>query len=130
MRLLSKDVPSNFWKRRSQPTVNADIQHKTLIKLFVLINEFSTFPTLFGTLYTREDSERIQQWLVARQAGKPARKDWAYAIAEQGGNSPYKFGKWTNYVYKGAGSTAGDTLERADRLKAYRHPTALCDRLV
>ncbi len=57
--------------------------------------------TFLKQTYTREDSERIQQWLVARQAGKPARRDWAYAIAEQGGNSPFKFGKWTNYVYKG-----------------------------
>ncbi|MEO0520187.1 MAG: hypothetical protein AAF171_23125 [Cyanobacteria bacterium P01_A01_bin.116] len=57
--------------------------------------------TFLKQTYTREDNERIQQWLVARQAGKPARKDWAYAISEQGGNSPYKFGKWTNYVYKG-----------------------------
>lgn len=57
--------------------------------------------TFLKQTYTREDSERIQQWLVARQAGKPTRKDWAYAIAEQGGNSPYKFGKWTNYVYRG-----------------------------
>jgi hypothetical protein len=51
--------------------------------------------------YTYEDSQVIQQWLVAREAGKPARKDWAFAIAEQGGSSPFKFGKWTNYVYKG-----------------------------
>ncbi|MEO0770041.1 MAG: hypothetical protein AAFY72_11525 [Cyanobacteria bacterium J06649_4] len=57
--------------------------------------------TFLKETYTREDSERIQQWLVARQAGKPARKDWAYAISEQGGNSPYKYGKWTNYVYRG-----------------------------
>lgn len=57
--------------------------------------------TFLKQTYTREDSEHIQQWLVARQAGKPARKDWAYAIAEQGGNSPFKYGKWTNYVYRG-----------------------------
>ena len=57
--------------------------------------------TFLKETYTREDSERIQQWLVARQAGKPARKDWAYAISEQGGNSPYKYGRWTNYVYRG-----------------------------
>ncbi|MEM1256030.1 MAG: hypothetical protein AAGI69_26630 [Cyanobacteria bacterium P01_H01_bin.21] len=57
--------------------------------------------TFLKQTYTREDSERIQQWLVARQAGKPARKDWTYAVAEQGGNSPFKFGKWTNYVYRG-----------------------------
>lgn len=57
--------------------------------------------TFLKQTYTREDSERIQQWLVARQAGKPARKDWAYAISEQGGNSPFTFGKWTNYVYRG-----------------------------
>lgn len=57
--------------------------------------------TFLKETYTRGDSERIQQWLVARQAGKPTRKDWAYAISEQGGNSPFKYGKWTNYVYKG-----------------------------
>lgn len=57
--------------------------------------------TFLKQTYTREDSERIQQWLVARQAGKPARKDWAYAIAEQGGASPFKYGQWTNYVYRG-----------------------------
>ena len=51
--------------------------------------------------YTYEDSQIIQQWLIAREAGKPARKDWAWAISEQGGNNPYKYGKWTNYVYKG-----------------------------
>jgi hypothetical protein len=57
--------------------------------------------TFIKQTYTREDSERIQQWLVSRQAGKPARKDWAYAISEQGDNSPFKFGKWTNYIYRG-----------------------------
>lgn len=57
--------------------------------------------TFLKQTYTREDNERIQQWLVARQAGKPARKDWAYAISEQGGSNPYKYGKWTNYVYRG-----------------------------
>ncbi|NJM98455.1 MAG: hypothetical protein HC800_15975 [Phormidesmis sp. RL_2_1] len=57
--------------------------------------------TILKRAYTYEDSQIIQQWLVAREAGKPARKDWAYAIAEQGGPNPYKFGKWTNYVYKG-----------------------------
>jgi hypothetical protein len=57
--------------------------------------------TFIKRTYTYEDSQIIQQWLVAREAGKPARKDWAFAIAEQGGSSPFKFGKWTNYVYKG-----------------------------
>ena len=57
--------------------------------------------TFLKETYTREDNERIQQWLVARQSGKPARKDWAYAIAEQGGASPFKYGQWTNYVYRG-----------------------------
>lgn len=57
--------------------------------------------TVLKRTYTYEDSQRIQQWLVSREAGKPARKDWAWAISEQGGNSPFKYGKWTNYVYKG-----------------------------
>ncbi|NJM98034.1 MAG: hypothetical protein HC800_13565 [Phormidesmis sp. RL_2_1] len=57
--------------------------------------------TVLKRTYTYEDSQRIQQWLVSREAGKPARKDWAWAISEQGGSSPFKYGKWTNYVYKG-----------------------------
>lgn len=57
--------------------------------------------TVLKRTYTYEDSQRIQQWLVSREAGKPARKDWAWTISEQGGNSPFKYGKWTNYVYKG-----------------------------
>ena len=57
--------------------------------------------TIIKRAYTYEDSQIIQQWLVSREAGKPARKDWAWTVSEQGGNSPYKFGKWTNYVYKG-----------------------------
>lgn len=57
--------------------------------------------TLLKRTYTYEDSQTIQQWLVAREAGKPARKDWAWAVSEQGGNSPFKYGKWTNYVYRG-----------------------------
>ncbi|NJM97785.1 MAG: hypothetical protein HC800_12075 [Phormidesmis sp. RL_2_1] len=57
--------------------------------------------TVLKRTYTYEDSQRIQQWLVSREAGKPARKDWAWAISEQGGNSPFKYGKWTNYVYQG-----------------------------
>ncbi|MEO1352327.1 MAG: hypothetical protein AAFW84_26610 [Cyanobacteria bacterium J06635_15] len=57
--------------------------------------------TFLKQTYTREDSEIIQRWLVSRQAGKPYRKDWAYAISDKGGGSPYKYGKWTNYVYRG-----------------------------
>lgn len=57
--------------------------------------------TFLKQTYTREDSEVIQRWLVARESGKPARADWAYTVAEQGGGSPYKYGRWTNYVYRG-----------------------------
>lgn len=57
--------------------------------------------TVIKRAYTYEDSQVIQQWLVAREAGKPARQDWAWAVSEQGPNSPFKFGKWTNYVYRG-----------------------------
>lgn len=57
--------------------------------------------TFLKQTYTREDNEVIQRWLVSREAGKPARADWAYTVAEQGGNSPYKYGQWTNYVYRG-----------------------------
>ena len=65
--------------------------------------------TFLKQTYTREDNETIQRWLVSREAGKPARVDWAYTIAEQGGGSPYKYGKWTNYVYKGLfGMDAGE----------------------
>ena len=73
---------------------------------------YSEAYTFLKQTYTREDSERIQQWLVARQAGKPARKDWAYAISGQGGNSPYKFGKWTNYIYRGLFGMDAATMKK------------------
>lgn len=57
--------------------------------------------TFLKQTYTREDNETIQRWLVSREAGKPARQDWSWTIAEQGDGSPYKYGKWTNYVYNG-----------------------------
>ena len=34
--------------------------------------------------YIREDNQVVQRWLVAREAGKPARQDWSYTVAEQG----------------------------------------------
>ena len=57
--------------------------------------------TFLKQTYTREDNQVVQRWLVAREAGKPARQDWSYTVAEQGGGSPFKYGKWTNYVYNG-----------------------------
>ncbi|MBE9064485.1 hypothetical protein [cf. Phormidesmis sp. LEGE 11477] len=73
--------------------------------------------TVLKRTYTYEDSQRIQQWLVSREAGKPARKDWAWAISEQGGNNPFKYGKWTNYVYKGLFG-----MDAAEMKKAWEAP--------
>lgn len=57
--------------------------------------------TFLKQTYSREDNQLVQQWLVAREAGKPPRREWAYAIADQGGESPFKYGQWTNYIYRG-----------------------------
>lgn len=57
--------------------------------------------TFLKQTYTCEDSEIIQRWLVSREASEPYHKDWAYEIADKVGGSPYKHGKWTNYVYRG-----------------------------
>ncbi|MEO0374162.1 MAG: hypothetical protein AAF329_05930, partial [Cyanobacteria bacterium P01_A01_bin.17] len=68
--------------------------------------------TFLKQTYTREDNEIIQKWLVSREAGKPARSDWSYAIQDKGGTNPYKYGKWTNYIYRGLFSMDATEMKR------------------
>jgi hypothetical protein len=55
--------------------------------------------TLLKRAYTREDSQRVQTWIMSREAGKPARAEWGWEVQEKDPRGRY--GYWTNYVYRG-----------------------------
>ena len=55
--------------------------------------------TLLKRVYTREDDERVQHWLLSREAGKPYRADWSWEVKDKDPRGRY--GYWTNYVYRG-----------------------------
>ncbi|MEM9485008.1 MAG: hypothetical protein AAGA83_15120 [Cyanobacteria bacterium P01_F01_bin.116] len=55
--------------------------------------------TLLKRVYTREDDERVQHWLLSREAGKPYRTDWSWEVKDKDPRGRY--GYWTNYVYRG-----------------------------
>ena len=55
--------------------------------------------TLLKRVYSREDDERVQNWLMSREAGKPARVDWSFEVQDKDPRGRY--GYWTNYVYRG-----------------------------
>lgn len=55
--------------------------------------------TLLKRVYTREDDERVQHWIMSREAGKPYRVDWSWEVKDKDPRGRY--GYWTNYVYRG-----------------------------
>ena len=55
--------------------------------------------TMLKRVYTREDSQRVQTWIMSREAGKPARAEWGWEVQEK--DSRGRYGYWTNYVYRG-----------------------------
>lgn len=55
--------------------------------------------TMLKRVYTREDSQRVQNWLMSRESGKPARAEWSWEVQEK--DSQGRYGYWTNYVYRG-----------------------------
>ena len=55
--------------------------------------------TILKRAYTYEDDQRVQGWILSRESGKPARRDWSYAIQDKDPRGRY--GYWTNYVYRG-----------------------------
>ncbi|MBE9157009.1 hypothetical protein IQ265_09250 [Nodosilinea sp. LEGE 06152] len=55
--------------------------------------------TILKRVYTRDDSQRVQTWIMSREAGKPARAEWGWEVQEKDPRGRY--GYWTNYVYRG-----------------------------
>lgn len=55
--------------------------------------------TMLKQVYTEEDSQVLQHWLMSREAGKPYRSDWSWEVKDKDPRTRY--GYWTNYVYKG-----------------------------
>ncbi|WP_346293987.1 hypothetical protein [Sphaerothrix gracilis] len=55
--------------------------------------------TILKRAYTYEDDQRVQSWIMTREAGKPARMDWSWEVKDKDPRGRY--GYWTNYVYRG-----------------------------
>lgn len=55
--------------------------------------------TVLKRAYTYEDDQRVQGWIISRETGKPARREWSYEVQEKDPQGRYGF--WTNYVYRG-----------------------------
>lgn len=55
--------------------------------------------TILKRAYTYEDDQRVQSWIMSREAGKPARREWGWEVKDKDPRGRY--GYWTNYVYRG-----------------------------
>jgi hypothetical protein len=55
--------------------------------------------TVLKRAYTYEDDQRVQNWVMSRESGKPARAEWGWEVQEK--DSQGRYGHWTNYVYRG-----------------------------
>jgi hypothetical protein len=55
--------------------------------------------TVLKRAYTYEDDQRVQSWIMSREAGKPARADWSWEVKDKDPRGRY--GYWTNYTYQG-----------------------------
>jgi hypothetical protein len=55
--------------------------------------------TILKRVYTYEDDQRVQSWIMSREAGKPARADWSWEVKDKDPRGRY--GYWTNYTYRG-----------------------------
>jgi len=54
--------------------------------------------TLIKRVYSSEDSQAIQGWLLSRETGKPYRVEWGAEVAEK--DARKRFGILTNYIYE------------------------------
>jgi len=55
--------------------------------------------TILKRVYTYEDDQRVQGWIMSRESGKPARREWGFEVQDKDPRGRY--GYWTNYVYRG-----------------------------
>ena len=54
--------------------------------------------TLIKRVYSSDDSQAIQGWLLSRETGKPYRAEWGAEVAEK--DARKRFGILTNYIYE------------------------------
>ena len=55
--------------------------------------------TILKRAFTYEDDQRVQNWIMSRESGKPARREWGFEVQDKDPRGRY--GYWTNYVYRG-----------------------------
>jgi hypothetical protein len=92
---LAKDWAQNPGKLR-KPARDGLIE---FLAWFAAEGIYAQAYTILKRVYTREDDERVQQWLLSREAGKPYRIDWSWEV--KGKDPRGRYGHWTNYVYRG-----------------------------
>lgn len=92
---LAKDWAQNPGKLR-KPARDGLIE---FLAWFAAEGVYAQAYTLLKRVYTREDDEVLQHWLLSREAGKPYRVDWSWEV--KGKDPRGRYGYWTNYVYRG-----------------------------
>lgn len=54
--------------------------------------------TILKRAYTYEDDQQVQNWIIQRESGKLARREWGWEIQDKDPRGRY--GYWTNYIYR------------------------------
>lgn len=92
---LTKDWAQNPGKLR-KPARDGLIE---FLAWFAAEGIYAQAYTILKRVYSREDSQVLEQWLMSREAGKPYRIDWSWEV--RGKDPRGRYGYWTNYVYRG-----------------------------
>ncbi|MEO0488045.1 MAG: hypothetical protein AAFZ49_00630 [Cyanobacteria bacterium J06659_2] len=92
---LAKDWAQNPGKLR-KPARDGLIE---FLAWFAAEGLYAQAYTILKRVYSREDSDVLQQWLLSRETGKPYRIDWSWEVKDK--DSRGRYGYWTNYVYRG-----------------------------
>lgn len=92
---LAKDWAQNPGKLR-KPARDGLIE---FLAWFAAEGLYAQAYTILKRAYTYEDDQRVQNWIMSREAGKPARREWGFEIQDKDPRGRY--GYWTNYVYRG-----------------------------
>ena len=87
---LAKDWAQNPGKLR-KPARDGLIE---FLAWFAAEGVYAQAYTLLKRVYTREDDEVLQHWLLSREAGKPYRVDWSWEV--KGKDPRGRYGYWTN----------------------------------
>ena len=66
--------------------------------------------TILKRVYTYEDDQRVQNWIMSRESGKPARREWGFDVQDKDPRGRY--GYWTNYVYRGLFGMDATTMKQ------------------